>query len=355
MSWKGTRREFGGVLAVGMGTLAAPSSARASGGQVAGSPAAVVKPRALRPGDKVALINPAGATTLRMELEIIRESMEALGLRVKLPREPLRRYGYLAGSDEERAAEFNEQFADSSVKAVLAVRGGWGCARILPLIDFDLVRRNPKILVGYSDVTALLLAVHARTGLVTFHGPVGLGPWNSFTVDYFRRVLFAGEAVLYQNPQEKGDYLTQVHDRVQTIRPGKATGRLLGGNLTVLAALMGTPYLPDWDKAILFLEDVNENIYRIDRCLTQLRLAGVLEQISGFIFGQCTECGPGEGYGSLTLEQVFDDHLLPLGIPAWSGAMIGHIANKFTLPEGIAAEIDARKGTIQLLEPAVEL
>ncbi|GAB4247169.1 MAG: LD-carboxypeptidase [Acidobacteriota bacterium] len=355
MSWQGTRREFAGVVAAGLTGVAAFTPARATRQEEDSNPLQLIKPPALRPGDKVALINPAGATTQRVELQIIQESMAALGLEVKLPREPLRRYGYLAGSDEERAEEFNEQFADPSVKAVLAVRGGWGCARILPLIDFALVGRNPKILVGYSDVTALLLAVHARTGLVTFHGPVGLGPWNSFTVDYFRRVLFGGEPVLYRNPRDKGDYLTQVHDRVQTIRPGKATGRLLGGNLTVLAALMGSPYVPDWEGAVLFLEDVSENIYRIDRSLTQLKLAGVLDKINGFVFGKCTECGPGEGYGSLTLEQVFDDHILPLGIPAWHGAMIGHIANKFTLPEGIPAEIDATEGTIRLLEPAVQL
>ncbi len=350
------RRSFaGGLLAFGASTEALKAVAALSVQPAEGTArrAQLIKPAALRPGDRVALINPAGATTHRVEIEIITESMQALGLEVKRPREPLRRYGYLAGTDEERADEFNEQFADASVRAVLAVRGGWGCARILPRIDYRLVRENPKILVGYSDVTALLLAVHARTGLVTFHGPVGLGPWNPFTVDYFRSVLMDGTAVTYTNPRRKGNHLAQVEDRVETIRSGKAAGPLLGGNLTVLAALMGSGYLPSWDGAVLFLEDINENIYRIDRALTQLRLAGVLDRIAGFVFGKCTECGPGEGYGSLTLEQVFDDHVLPLGIPAWQGAMIGHISDKFTLPEGIPAEIDADLGTIRLLEAAV--
>ncbi|MEJ2079328.1 MAG: LD-carboxypeptidase [Acidobacteriota bacterium] len=313
-----------------------------------------VKPARLRPGDQVALVNPAGATAYRVEVQIVTESLEALGLKVKHSEHLMDRYGYLAGTDAERAADVNAQFADDSVAGIVAVRGGWGCARILPLLDFDMIARNPKILIGYSDVTALLLAVHALTGLVTFHGPVGLGPWNRFTVDYFKRVLFDGEPVLYSNPTNIGDNLTQVADRVQTISPGKARGRLLGGNLTVLSAIVGSRYLPDWDGAILFLEDINEYIYRIDRMLTQLQLAGILGRVSGLVFGQCKDCEPGQGgYGSLTLDQVFDDHIKPLGIPAYQGAMIGHIRNKFTLPEGIPAEIDADQGTIQLLESPV--
>ncbi len=314
----------------------------------------LVKPRRLRPGDLVALINPAGATAHRVEVQIVTESLQALGLKVKQADHLMDRYGYLAGTDAERAADVNAQFADPSVAGVVAVRGGWGCARILPLLDFDAIAENPKVLVGYSDVTALLLAVHSITGLVTFHGPVGLGPWNRFTVDYFKRILFDGEPVLYSNPTAVGDNLTQVTDRVQTISPGKARGPLLGGNLTVLSAIVGSRYLPDWDGAILFLEDINEYIYRIDRMLTQLQLAGVLDRISGLIFGKCTDCEPGEGgYGSLTLDQVFDDHIRPLEVPAYQGAMIGHIRDKFTLPEGIPVEIDADKGTIQLLEPPV--
>ena len=186
------------------------------------------------------------------------------------------RRGYLAGSDEDRAADVNRQFEDSSVAGIVAVRGGWGCARILPLLDYQLIGRNPKILVGYSDVTALLLGIHSKTGLVTFHGPVGIGPWNSFTVEHFTRILFEGQAVELSNPRFLGDNLTQVQNRIQTIVPGVARGRMLGGNLTVLSAIVGSSYLPDWNDAILFLEDIQENIYRVDRMLTQLALAGIL-------------------------------------------------------------------------------
>jgi len=314
----------------------------------------LVKPGRLRKGDTIALINPASATPIRDSVQIVKESMEALGLKVRVGENVLSRRGYFAGTDEERAADLNRQFADPEVRGIVAVRGGWGCARLLPLIDFESIRKNPKILVGYSDVTALLLSIYAKTGLVTFHGPVGMGPWNSFSTDCFKKILFQKQAPVLKNPEFKGDNLTQVRDRVVTITPGRATGRLLGGNLTVLSAIVGSGYLPDWKDSILFLEDVGEDLYRIDRMLTQLKLAGILGAVKGFIFGKCTECGPGEGYGSLTLEELFDDHIKPLGIPAWQGAMIGHEAEKFTVPIGIEAAINSVSGTINLLEPAVE-
>ncbi|MBM3285448.1 MAG: LD-carboxypeptidase [Candidatus Aminicenantes bacterium] len=312
-----------------------------------------VTPKRLQRGDTIALVSPSGATATRFEVELVRESMEALGFKVKLGAHLFDRYGYLGGRDEDRAADLMAQFADASVAGIVAVRGGWGCARILPLLDYGLIRKNSKVLVGYSDITALLLAINAKTGLTTFHGPIGLDPWNSFTVDYFRRVVMDAEAVTMKNPAEVGDHLTQVDNRVQTIVPGQALGVLKGGCLSIISALLGTEYVPSWKDTVLFVEDVNEEIYRIDRMLTHLKLAGVLRQVKGFIFGRCTDCNPGEGYGSLTLEQVLDDHIKPLGVPAWYGAMIGHIPMKFTMPVGAEAQIDAEKGLIQLLEPAV--
>jgi len=325
--------------------IAGRASARAEAGRL--------KPPRLRPGNTVGLINPAGATFDRADVDFTRETLEALGLRAVEGEHLLSRYGYLAGRDQERAADVNAMFRDSSIDALLAVRGGWGCSRILPLLDYEAMREHPKVLVGYSDITALLLAVYARAGLVSFHGPDGISTWNAFSVSYFRRVLFEGEPVRMENPTDLGDQLAQRENRIKTITGGKARGPLLGGNLSVLAAMVGSPYLPNWEGAVLFLEDVGEDIYRIDRMLTQLKLAGILEKIVGFIFGKCTQCGPGEGYGSLTLSEVFADHIAPLGIPAFSGAMIGHIKDKFTVPLGIDAEIDADRGVIQLLESAV--
>jgi len=316
-------------------------------------PGAPLKPPRLKVGDTVGLINPAGATFHPDDVNYAAETLAALGLRMKTGKHLLDRYGYLAGTDQARAEDINSMFADTEVAAILTLRGGWGCNRLLDLLDYKLIARNPKILMGYSDITSLLLALNAKTGLVTFHGPVGTSTWNRFSTNYVEKLLFNAEAFSMENPREIGDNLAQADDRILTIRGGKAKGRLLGGNLSVLAAMVGSQYLPDFNGNILFLEDVGEDIYRIDRMLTQLKLAGILEQISGFVFGNCSKCGPGKGFASFTLEEVFDDHIKPLKIPAWYGAMIGHIEKKFTVPLGINAEIDANTGSILLLEPSV--
>ncbi len=317
------------------------------------------KPRTVRPprlqaGDTVGLVDPASALWEPMNVEIVEESLAALGFKTKRGANLLARRGYFAGTDEQRAADVNAMFADPGVRAIHCVRGGWGCARLLPLLDWPAIARHPKILLGFSDITALLLALHAKTGLVTFHGPVGTSQWNPFNVGYLKRVLQEGEAVTFENLKEVDeDALTVVENRVQTLHPGTARGRLLGGNLTVLTSLVGSSYLPDWDGCILFLEDVEEAPYRIDRMLTQLRLAGILQQARAVIWGQCSDCRPGEGFGSLTIGEILQDHILPLGVPAWRGAMIGHIEKQFTLPIGVEVEVDATAGTVRMLEPAV--
>ena len=337
------RRFLGAAGLAALGVWARPAAAAS----------AVVKPGRLSVGDTVGLIAPANATFLEVELDVARETLEALGLRVRVGAHLLDRYGYLAGRDADRAADVNALFADPEVRAVLALRGGWGSARLLPHLDYAAIRRDPKILMGYSDVTALLSAVHARTGLVTFHGPVGISTWTPFSIEHMAAVLFEGDTPTLANPVERGDSLVQTEDRIQVVTPGRARGRLVGGNLTVLSAIVGTPYVPDLSGAILFLEDTGEAIYRMDRMLTHLKLAGLLGRIKGFVFGRCTDCKPGEGYGALTLDEVLADHVKPLGVPAFRGAMIGHIDRQFTLPVGIEAEIDADAGTIRLLEPAV--
>ena len=316
-------------------------------------PGSALKPPRLQAGDTVGLINPAGATFHPDDVVMARETLAALGLKMKAGEHLLDRYGYLAGSDKDRASDINRMFADQEVAAILTLRGGWGCNRLLDLIDYKQIAKNPKILMGYSDITSLLLALNARTGLVTFHGPVGISSWNQYSTQFVEKLLFNAETFSMANPKYIGDHLTQVNDRVLTINGGKTKGRLLGGNLSVLTAMVGSAFLPDFKDNILFLEEVGEEVYRVDRMLTQLKLAGVLGRISGFVFGKCSDCGPGKGYGSLTLEEVLDDHIKPLGIPAWYGSMIGHVENKFTIPLGIEAGIDADTGTISLHEPAV--
>jgi muramoyltetrapeptide carboxypeptidase len=316
----------------------------------ASAAAALLKPDRVRAGNRVGLVRPATAAFVREPVEIMVDALQSLGFEVVLGENYFARHGYFGGIDADRAADINHFFSDPDIRMIVA-SGGWGGARLLPLIDYDNIRNNPKIFLGYSDVTALLTAIHARTGLVTFHGPA---PLDIFSADYFRRVVMNGEVVSMQNPTRiTEDTLVQTENRVRTITSGKASGRILGGNLTVLTTIIGSPYLPEWDNSILFLEDVNEAVYRVDRMLTQLSLAGVLGKLRGFVFGRCTECGPGEGYGALTMEQVLREHIEPLGIPAFSGTMIGHIEQQFTIPLGIEVEIDADAGSIRMLESAV--
>lgn len=229
-----------------------------------------------------------------------------------------------------------------------------GCNRIVDRLDYDLIRRRPKFFGGFSDLTSLVNAIHARTGLVTFHSPVASSEWNDFSVQSFRAVAMNAEAAVLRNPVVRpADDLVAREERISTVRAGRAHGRLVGGNLTVLASLAGTPYFPDCRGAILFLEDINEYIYRIDRCLSTLRLAGALSQLAGVVLGRFTKCEPGDGYGSLTLDEVFDDYFLPLNVPVFRGAAIGHIRRKLTVPVGALAEMDADTGTIRLSAPAV--
>lgn len=348
------RRQLFGASAIAAAAVVSQSQAQ-SQAQSQLQPDQRLLPGRLQPGDRVGLISPAGATFEPDQLAQVMETVRGLGLVPQVASQALSRYGYLAGTDTARANDINMLFGDPTIKALLPLRGDWGSARLLPYLDYSLIRRNPKIVVGFSDITALLLGLHAQTGLVTFHGPHGLTAWRPDQTTPFRQLLFDGAPLTFANPRfgEDQDRLMQVKGRIQTITPGQAQGKLLGGNLSVLSGIVGSPYLPDPTGAILFLEDVGEPIYRIDRMLTQLKLAGVLERLAGFVFGQCSGCGPGEDYGSLTLSEVLQDHIQPLGIPAWSGAWIGHVEPLLTLPIGVTVDIDADRGTISSLAAVV--
>ena len=343
------RRDFIGCLA--LAGLALPFAGRALAHRAA--PPRLLPP-ALRPGDTIALVSPSSATDERLNLQLSREVMEALGFKVRTGAHYAARRGHLAGSDAARAGDINAAFADPDVRAVVAVRGGSGAARLLPLLDYDAIRANPKVLLGYSDITALHSAIHARTGLVTFHGPNGTGSWNTFNTDQFRRLFFEREAMHYRNPVEAGDELVPRRNRTLTITGGRAQGELVGGNLTVLTALAGSPYLPDFRGKVLFLEDVAEAPYRVDRMFSTLRLMGALDGLAGFIFGECTDCDPGDGHGSLTLDEILDDYIRPLGIPAYRGAMIGHIRQQFIVPVGGRVAMDADDCSFRLTAPVFQ-
>ena len=330
------------------------AAAVSSSTAIPAAPQAAQKPPRLRPGDTVGLIEPAGFTVDRFDLDAILDTVRAMGLVPKPAPHVMKRYGYLAGTDKDRAADVNAMFADRDVRAIFAVRGGWGSARTLPYLDFATIRANPKLLVGLSDITALHLALAAKTGCPSIHGPNLSNSWGPLSWDSFKRLVFDAETPTWRSPEGREDRLVQRSGRVRTFGGGKASGRLIGGNLAVLTAMVGTPYMPDMTGAILFLEEIDEAEYRIDRMLTQLALSGVLGKVAGVVFGQCTNCGtdgsPGIGF---SLSEILDNHLKPLGVPAFQGALFGHIANQFSLPVGIPAEIDADAGTIRILEPVV--
>ena len=302
----------------------------------------------------MALVAPAKVTYDRDTLAIAVESLEALGLQVRVGEHVMDRYGYLAGTDPDRAADINAAFADDEIRGVVALRGGWGASRALPYLDYDMIAAHPKVMLGYSDITTLLNALLAKSNLVGFHGPNGLSPWSEFSTREIRRIVFDGEAPVMINPRERKDTLAVRKNRTYPIVPGRARGRLIGGNLTLFTCLLGTPYFPDPTGAILFLEETGEWIYRCDRMLTQLALAGVFEKAAGVVFGAFTDCDVSpSGYGRFSLNDIFEQHMIPARIPAFSGAMFGHIPDKRTIPLGVMAEIDTDAGTIDLLEPAV--
>lgn len=311
-------------------------------------------PRALRPGDTLGLISPAGATYELAPYEIAAANLRLLGFKVRESRHLRARHGHFAGTDAQRAGDVNEMFGDPGVQGIIALTGGSGCTRIVNRLDYSLIRRNPKFFGGFSDLTALLNAIHSQTGLVTFHCPTATSEWNAFSQECFRRIVIDGAPHVLANPPATGALPVDRNYLTRTIRPGKASGRLMGGNLAVLTSLAGSPYLPALDGAILFLEEINEYIYRVDRMLAQLRLVGAFDRLAGVVIGQFTDCKPGDGYGTLTLDEVFEDYFGKLGIPVFSGCLFGHVREKLTVPVGVVAEMDADARTIRLLYPAVK-
>jgi muramoyltetrapeptide carboxypeptidase len=337
------------------------ATAAAASLAAAPAPASAARPtpllaRRLQPGDTIALINPANAVYERDPYRFATEALQALGFKVREAPHLRARYGRLAGTDAQRASDVNAMFADTGVHGLMALTGGSGCNRILPLLDYALMRRQPKALMGFSDLTALINAVNAQTGLVTFHSPVGASEWNSYSLESFKAIIMQAQAALLANPapaRGRDDELVSKTGRITTLRGGKARGPLVGGNLTVFAAMAGSAYWPNLDGAILCLEDVNEEIYRVDRMLSTLMLAGAFKKLAGVVLGNFTNCGPGEGFGSLTLDEVFDDYFLGLNVPVFRGAQFGHVKLKYTFPIGSPVEMDADAGTLQLLQAAV--
>ncbi len=313
-------------------------------------PKPILPPR-LVSGATVALVAPSGPLLERDDLTRAREMVEAMGYQSRLMPHADRVYGYLAGRDDERIADLNAALTAADVDAVWCIRGGEGMNRIVHRLDFDGFARRPKPVIGFSDITVLLLSLWTRTGVVTFHGPMARSPMPNFQRWHFDRVLTTlGVPGTLGRPAPAPEVLVPTAGRIFPLHGGTATGRLVGGNLTLLQALIGTPYFPDLTGAILFLEDVNESVYRIDRILAHLRLAGGLDGLAGVAIGRFTDVGSNTGLG---LDEVLDTYFGPLNIPVAVGFPFGHIDDQWTLPIGVEAELDADRGELRLLEAAV--
>lgn len=306
-----------------------------------------IRPKALNKGDAVGLCASAGASHDLSEVDGFISILQDHGFLVKEGKNIRKKLGYFSASDRERAAEFMSFILDPTIKAIFFTRGGWGCARILELLDFDAIRNNPKIIMGFSDICSLLNAITFKTGLTTFHGPNGNASWNEFSWKSIEDLIVNSKVVKYPFPS-----LDLVEAKPETLVSGKATGELFGGNLTVMTGLLGSAYLPDWTGKILFFEDVFEEPYSIDRMLTQWKLNGVFDKVSGIILCQFRKCVPEEPEWSFTLNEVFQQHFKSLSIPVYSGFALGHVKNKYSVPIGEEVTMDADNFTLELNEPA---
>jgi muramoyltetrapeptide carboxypeptidase len=305
-------------------------------------------PPRLAPGDTIGIAAPASPPEKPELIDEVIERFTALGFKIKPGKYLRRRDGYLAGGDEERAADINAFFADPGVRGIFALRGGYGSCRILPLLDYAAIRANPKPFVGYSDVTAMHLAILVKAGLVTFHGSnasSALRPENVvackkmyLTSEGNSRALTGGPGILFSHEDAHGA-------NIKTVVPGRATGRLLGGNMTCLMRLLGTPYAPDFRGAILFLEDTGEKAYRVDGMFTHLRLAGILSQLGGLVLGQFDHADPTE---QIRITECLQREAARIGVPCVSGAPIGHFPGQIIVPQGAQAGLDAGEGKLTL-------
>lgn len=318
---------------------------------------AQVVPPALKKGDMIAIVAPASPSEEdRQAIAIIVKKILETGYRVRVASNLSRRHGYLAGLDDERAKIFMDLWKDPEVKALWCYRGGYGCARILDRLDYRFIRSHPKILIGMSDITALHAAIHKETGLVTFLGPNVNAVYGKEPSFYSEREFWAmisgkirmGETLSLPKNSSKSS------TSPATLSPGIARGRLVGGTLSIVVSLIGTPWEIETKGAILLLEEIQEEPFRIDRMLCQLKLAGKLDHVAGVILCSWKACQPKRPEASLSLEQVFRDYFRHATYPVLLGWPSGHIADQMTLPLNAMVELDASKKTIKLLQPPLE-
>jgi muramoyltetrapeptide carboxypeptidase len=314
----------------------------------------LVRPPRLARGSRIALVAPAGPLLERDDLTRAQALCRALDYEPVLAAHAGGHYGYFSGTDADRLADLNAAFRDPAIDAVWCIRGGYGVTRILDGVDFGALAARPRPVLGYSDITALLAAIVRRAGIVAFHAPTARAEMPPFTRRHFARVLTdptPGKAL--EPLPAPADVLLPQANRVVTLHGGVAEGPLAGGNLSLLQCLIGSPYFPDLDGALLVLEDVNEDLYRIDRMLAHLRMIGALAQLAGVLVGRFTGLKRHMNDGALGVDDVLDHYFGPLGVPVAIGLPVGHIDDQWTIPLGVRARFDADAGTVSLLEPAV--
>ncbi|MFB3896531.1 MAG: LD-carboxypeptidase [bacterium] len=314
----------------------------------------LIKPPKLKSGDTIGIIAPSGPVN-QEKLDASIQNLKSWGYKIKLGKHVYDRYGYFAGQDTGRAEDFNRMFADPEVNAIFCARGGNGATRIIPALDFQNIRRNPKIFLGYSDITAFLNAIHQLTGLVTFHAPMVESGMSTDSNVFSREMEFR----LLSDPEPMGvipfplDYIGGPAEW-SVVSEGMAEGRAIAGCISVIQTLLGTPYEFDLKNKILFCEDVDEEPHRIDRMLAHLKLTGKLKQVHAVLLGKLIRCEPKEpDKPHLTYPEIFGDLLGDLGIPVVYNLGFGHGDTNFPIPIGIKVKIDTRKKELSYLEGAV--
>lgn len=314
----------------------------------------LIKPARLKPGDTIALVTPGSYITEHEKEESI-SNLRKLGFNVTYSDRLMQKNGYFSATDEERAADLNEMFERGDVQGIMCARGGYGCARILPYLNYELIRNNPKPLIGFSDVTAIQFAIYNKSRLVTFHGLVSIATFSSFSIRSFEKVLLYPQQKLVLDNSETGSNFNPYS--VKVISDGKAEGELTGGNLSIAASLIGTEYDIDYSGKIIFLEEFLEEPYRVDRMLTQMLQAGKFGNAAGIALGVFKLCEPSKSnpsfQDSFSLMEVLQDRLGGLGIPVVYGLSFGHVVDKLTLPFGVKAELDSDTQQLRLLDTAV--
>lgn len=293
----------------------------------------VIPPRLVK-GDTIVLFAPAGAVFNKKYITTCSQALIELGFKVELAPSVNKQFGYFSMSDIERAEELMSLMKNEKYKALIAVRGGWGCARMLEYLDLSVFEQNPKIIMGYSDLTSLLNYITQKTGLVTYHGIMAYSTWNWFAKEQFQKALMQSDKLSFINP--KND-----RSELKTWNSGIAKGPLIGGNLSVLITLIGTAYEPNWKDAILFLEETHEEPYSIDRMLFQLKARGVFKKINGIVLGKFNDCVPEDPEKSFTLNELLHQYFDGFEKPVYVGASFGHVLYKWILPIGVEVEMNA--------------